>query len=257
LSSEHFKNKAFLPHCPTRQTAALAIIACVSPTLSIVIPTLDAAATLGATLAALDEARAEGFALEILLVDGGSHDATIEIARAKAAKVLPASASRGGQLAQGGAAAQGDWLLFLHADTRLEKGWAREAAGFAAEPANAERAAAFRFALDDGNAAARRIEALVAWRCRRLGLPYGDQGLLVARDFYRALGGFRPLALMEDVDLVRRIGKRRLALLQSRAFTSAARYRREGWLMRPARNLCCLALYFLGLPPHLVRRLYA
>ena len=105
--------------------------------------------------------------------------------------------------------------------------------------------------------AARRLERLVAWRCRRLALPYGDQGLLLSRQLYDAFGGFRALPLMEDVDLVRRIGRARLLLIDHEVMTSAARYRRDGYLARSLRNLCCLGLYYLGLPPRLIARLYA
>jgi hypothetical protein len=127
---------------------------------------------------------------------------------------------------------------------------------FAAEPQNAMRAATFRFALDDTSAAAQRLERRVAWRVRHLGLAYGDQGLVLHRDYYRSLGGFRPWPLMEDVDLVRRIGRRRLAEFQSVARTSAGRWREEGWRRRSFRNLGCLALYLLGVPPHLIVRFY-
>ena len=110
--------------------------------------------------------------------------------------------------------------------------------------------------LDDPDPRARRIERLAAWRARVLGLPYGDQGLLIARPFYESIGGFRPIALMEDVDIVRRIGRRRLVLLDAGAETSAARYRRDGWLLRPLRNLTLLTCYFLGVPPGLLERYY-
>jgi hypothetical protein len=163
---------------------------------------------------------------------------------------------RGAQLAAGAAAASGAWLLFLHADTRLGGGWSARVEAFIAEPGNAARAAHLRFRLDDASPAARRVEALVAWRCRTLALPYGDQGLLIAASLYRALGGFRPLPLMEDVDLVRRIGRGRLVALPADAITSASRYRRDGYVARPLRNLGCLALYFMGLPPQLILRLY-
>jgi hypothetical protein len=123
-------------------------------------------------------------------------------------------------------------------------------------PASGERAAAFTFALDDPSAAARRLERLVAWRCTRLGLPYGDQGLLIARAFYDRIGGYRPLPLMEDVDLTRRIGRRRIAVLPVRALTSAERWRRDGWIARSARNLACLGLYYAGVPPRLIARIY-
>ena len=87
-------------------------------------------------------------------------------------------------------------------------------------------------------------------------MPYGDQGLLIERAFYRQLGGFHALPLMEDVDFVRRIGRHQLVVLDADAITSAARYERDGWFARPMRNLGCLALYFAGLPPTVIRRLY-
>jgi rSAM/selenodomain-associated transferase 2 len=220
-----------------------------------VIPALDAALMLPACLTALAEA---GDLLgEIILVDGGSRDGSAAIAAARGARVIAVPRGRGGQLAAGAAAARGEWLLFLHADTVLAPGWAAVVADFVAAPGAATRAGYFRLAFDDGSPAARRLERFVVWRCRRLGLPYGDQGLLIAADLYRALGGYRPLPLMEDVDLVRRIGRQRLVALDAVAVTSAARYVGAGYVRRAARNLLCLALYFLGVPPDLIRRLYA
>ncbi|MBK1662416.1 glycosyltransferase [Paracraurococcus ruber] len=220
--------------------------------MTIVIPTLNAAAALPRTLAACAEAEAA-----ILVVDGGSSDATRAIAAAAGCPVLPAARGRGTQLAAGGAAATGHWLLFLHADTRPARGWSAAVRHFMADPGNRHRAAHFAFALDDPAPQARRLERLVAWRSRRLGLPYGDQGLLLSRALYEAVGGYRPLPLMEDVDLVRRIGRRRLAALPVAAVTSAERWRRDGWYRRSARNLLCLALWFLGLPPRWIARVYA
>ncbi len=224
--------------------------------LSVVVPALNAATTLEFGLASLVEASTVLGRYEAIVVDGGSTDGTPACAQRSGARILEAAGGRGRQLAAGAAAARGDWLLFLHADTWLERGWATEAARFIGDLANDGRAAVFRFALDDRGAAARRTERLVAWRCQALALPYGDQGLLLSRDTYRHVGGFRPLPLMEDVDLVRRIGRKRLALLDARAITSAERFRRAGYLVRSARNLSCLTLYFLGVPPHLIRRLY-
>ena len=156
----------------------------------------------------------------------------------------------------GAAAAHGPWLLFLHADTRLQAGWDRAVADFVSDPANGRRAAVFAFALDDPAPAARRVERLVAWRNRAWALPYGDQGLLIGSDFLDELGGFAPLPLMEDVDMVRRIGRSRLVHLPVTATTSAERYRRGGYLARPLRNLACLGLYFAGLPPRWIGRIY-
>lgn len=218
-----------------------------SPRLSVVLPTLNAATTLPATLAALGEA---GPAVEVIVADGGSTDGTAGLAP----RCIQAPRGRGSQLMAGAAAARADWFLFLHADTRLAPGWWAEAR--AHMDAHADKAAVFRFALDDPAPQARRIERLVAWRCRRLGLPYGDQGLLMSRAVYDSIGGFRPLPLMEDVDMVRRLGRRRLRLLETPAVTSAARYRRDGWTLRPLRNLTCLTLWWLGVPADRVAALY-
>ncbi len=223
--------------------------------LSVVIPTLDCADALDATLAALSATKG-GLIAEIVVADGGSRDATAACARAHGARVIAAPRGRGAQLAAGARAARAPWLLLLHADTRLAADWAQAAAGFIGDPANRERAGYFRFALDDDRPEARRLEALVAWRSRALGLPYGDQGLLIGRAFLDRLGGVRPLPLMEDVELVRRIGRRRLVALEPRAVTSAARFRRDGYLRRSARNLLCVGLYFLGLPPRAILKIY-
>lgn len=219
--------------------------------LSIVIPAYEAADHLERTLAGLVRA-----AVEVVVADGGSRDASRDVAARHGARVVVTEPGRGRQLRAGAQAAKGDWLLFLHADTRLGPGWEAAVAGFAGDPANARRAGYFRFALDDASKAARRLERLVAWRARRLALPYGDQGLLIGRRFYDELGGFAPIPLMEDVEIVRRIGRRRLVPLDGAAVTSAQRYRAGGYVLRPLRNLCCLGLYFLGVPPAWIERVY-
>jgi rSAM/selenodomain-associated transferase 2 len=215
--------------------------------LSVVLPVMDAGAELAATLAALDAD------CEILVVDGGSK--TPPQPR-PGLRVLSAPRGRGSQLAAGAAAASGDWLLFLHADTTLSADWRAAVAAFADDPANAEKAGYFKLAFATADPRGARVVALANWRARALGLPYGDQGILLARGFYEKLGGYRPLPLMEDVDLVRRIGKRRLVELPAIATTSAERYERDGWRLRPLRNLFCLALYFAGVPPRAIARLY-
>ncbi len=219
--------------------------------ISVVIPTLNAGQTLDRTLDCLD-----GQVGEVIIVDGGSDDATSALAENHGTRLVLTAPGRGAQLAAGAAAATGGWLLFLHGDTRLGPGWADAVQGFMAATGSDHRAAVFRYALDDHAPAARRLEAVVRWRWRWLGLPFGDQGLLISRDFYHALGGFDPMPLMEDVDFVRRIGRHRLVILEADAVTSAVRYWRGGYWRRPLRNALCLGLYFLGLPPRRLVCLY-
>lgn len=220
--------------------------------IDIVIPTLNAGGTLGSTLAA--RLTHPDLAFSTTICDGGSRDATVAIARRAGAAVVTAAPGRGSQLAAGAAASVAPWLLFLHADTRLGADAADIIALFVGSGAG--KAGYFRLRFDASEPGARRVERLAAWRCHALGLPYGDQGLLISRAHYERLGGFRPLPLMEDVDLVRRIGRNDLVPLEADAITSAARYRRDGWWFRPLRNLTCLSLYFAGLPPQALRRLY-
>ena len=225
--------------------------------ISVIIPTLNAESQLPRCLSAL--VPAAGLLKEVIIADGGSTDATAGIADGCGARFVAAAAGRGPQLAAGAATAQGDWLLFLHADTELAPEWETEAARFIEnEIASGQpvRAGFFRFALDDPGFGPRLMERGVALRAGVLGLPYGDQGLLIKHSHYRELGGFRPLPLMEDVDMVRRIGRRRLKPLRSTVLTSAVRYRREGYIRRIARNLTCLTLYFLRVRPEHIARLY-
>jgi len=227
--------------------------------ISVIIPTQNAERTLAHTLTALVPAVVDGIVQEAILVDGGSTDDTRAIAEAAGTHLVFAPAGRGSQLEAGASQAKGDWLLFLHADTVLEPGWAEEAQSFMERVESGRRAqaaAAFRFALDDEGFMPRFVEQLVALRCRLLALPYGDQGLLISRNLYNRLGGFRPLPLMEDVDLVRRLRRRELVILQSRAVTSGERYRREGYLARSLRNLGCVLLYYLRVPARVLTRLY-
>lgn len=220
--------------------------------VSVLIPTLNAAASLPATLADL-----RGQVAEIIIADGGSTDGTPEIARANGAHVITAPPGRGSQLRAAAAAATQPWLLALHADTRPGPGWQEAVVAFITRSEAAPTAGYFRFALDDASPEARRLEAMVAWRCRWLGLPYGDQGLLIRQDFYQTLGGYEAIPLMEDVALIRRIGRKSLVALPADFITSAEKWRRDGWYKRSVRNLFCLSLWFAGISPDRIARLYA
>jgi len=227
--------------------------------ISVIIPTLNAEATLAGTLGALVPAAVAGLVREVIVVDGGSSDRTADIVEHAGAHLVQARLGRGHQLQTGAARARFAWLLFLHADTAVASGWELEVSTFMRAVDGRElpiAAAAFRFALDDKGVRPRLLEGLVALRCATLRLPYGDQGLLIPKRLYEEIGGYRPLALMEDVDLVRRLGRRRVVLLRTRAVTSAERFRREGYLRRGARNLLCLTLWALRVPVHVIARLY-
>jgi len=227
--------------------------------ISVVIPTLNAQAELPKTLTALVPAAIDGLVKEVVIVDGGSDDATRRIADEAGARVVMSERGRGQQLACGAAEARGRWLLFLHADTVLQAGWEEDAFRHIQKVESMEmedRAAAFRFRLDDDGLMAAYLQGAVALRCRLLRMPYGDQGLLISRRLYDRVGGFKPIALMEDVDLVRRLGRRRITFLRPIALTSAKRYRSNGYFPRMIRNLTCLTLFYLRVPPRMIARLY-
>lgn len=226
--------------------------------ISVVIPTLNAARHLPRCFESLLEGAMRGLVREVIVADGGSIDGTLVIAEAAGARVVSTPAGRGFQLADGAATARGDWLLFLHADTALQAGWEEEALAFM-DRSSLERpkAAAFRFALDDVGSRARRLERLVAVRCALFALPYGDQGLLIPTRLYRKIGGFRRIPLMEDIDIVRRLGRGRVVMLRACAVTSAERFVREGYWRRSFRNLGILLLYSLRVPAPLLARIYS
>ncbi len=227
--------------------------------ISVVIPTQNAQSGLTATLTALVSASVQGIIREVIIADGGSNDATAEIANVAGAKFIRGTSGRGAQLAAGAGEARSKWLLFLHADTVLQVGWEAEAAKFMERVDNGDiplAAGAFSFALDDFGAMPRLLEAIVGLRCALFRFPYGDQGLLIPRDLYNSIGGYRPLPLMEDVDLVRRLGRKRLKMMRTKAVTSAERYKSDGYIPRVARNAACLSLYYLRVPPAKIVRLY-
>lgn len=222
--------------------------------ISVVIPTLNAESGLPTTLAALVPAAVSGLIREVIVVDAGSQDNTRKIADDAGATIVESPPGRGTQLSKGAQAARADWLLFLHADTELVDQWQTEVGKII--DTDAPIAAAFRFALDDDTARARVMEHLVRWRCAVFALPYGDQGLLISRELYKEVGGYADIPLMEDVEIIQRIGRRRLTLMTSRAITSAERYQKYGYIIRAVRNLVCVSLYLSGVKPQTIRKLY-
>lgn len=216
--------------------------------ISVVIPTLNAAPSLTATLDALVEGLDAGLVTELIISDGGSSDDTLRLADAWGANIVKGPASRGGQLGRGCAAARGQWLLVLHADTVLAPGWSDTVR---AHLGTAE-AGHFRLRFDQGG---RWVAAWANLRSRWFGLPYGDQGLLLPRTLYDRVGGYRDIPLMEDVSLARAL-RGHLRPMDAVATTSAARYRQQGWVRRGARNLWLLTRFMAGASPERLARRY-
>ena len=220
--------------------------------LSIVIPTLNEADGIVEALTALTPLRALGH--EVIVVDAGE-DGTAELARSRADRVLRGPRGRAAQMNRGAAAARGDVLVFLHADTRL--------------PASADRLIAdglavtgrawgrFDVRLSGGQPSLRIVEASMNWRSRLTGIVTGDQAIFVTRDRFRDVGGYPEMALMEDVALSKALKRLGPPLcLRARVTTSSRRWERDG-VIRTVLLMWSLRLrYFLGADPSDLARRY-
>ncbi len=218
--------------------------------LSIIIPTLNEAATIRAAAAALAPWRGQ---VEVLIADGGSTDDTVASARACGLNVISAPRGRGSQMNAGAQTAQGEILLFLHADTRLPQ----------AAPALIETAlsdptvSGGNFSLQfDGDTRAARVLTWLYPCLRRGGMCYGDSAIFVRRAIFERLGGYQDVPLFEDVDLFKRLKRAgRFVRLSARATTSSRRF--EGRFLRTFALWSCLQiLYWLRVSPQRLARLY-
>jgi len=219
--------------------------------LSVIVPTLNEQAHLHATLASVDLGAAD----DLIIVDGGSCDATLDIARQSTACVLSTPRGRARQMNTGARQAQGDVLLFLHADTQLPPGGLDSVRDTMRQPQIA--GGAFRLLLTPPTRALR----LIAWGANvrtQLGKrPYGDQALFIRRSLFEAIGGYPDTPFMEDVQLVkalRQYGK--LAILPQAVRTSGRRWQRDGLIYTTVRNNVLLLLYGLGISPATLQRWY-
>jgi rSAM/selenodomain-associated transferase 2 len=217
--------------------------------LAVVIPTLDEARSIeGAIAAAISSAGVDcdgGTPLEVIVADGASGDDTAERARAAGARVVMAPRGRGAHQETGWRASRGDVVLFLHADTRLPTGWAGAVLRALADARVV--GGAFRLRFAPRTRALAVIEWGAALRARVLGLPYGDQALFARRSALEAIGGIPPVAILEDLDLVRALRRHgRLVLLPERVVTSSRRYLERGVLRTWAANALALVAWMLG-----------
>ena len=196
-----------------------------------------------------------GRADEVVVVDGGSRDATLARALECGARAISAQRGRAGQMNAGAMQCQADVLVFVHADTRMPPGW-REAIERALQAG--ARWGRFDVRLDSGRAPLRLVGAMMNLRSRLTGIATGDQAIFVSRAAWRDCGGFAAIPLMEDIELSRRL--KRVAgaptALRERVLVSARRWERRGVLRTIAQMWLLRALYYFGAPPATLHRLY-
>lgn len=222
--------------------------------VSIIVPTLNAAAEVAALLACLGEGLEEGIIREVIVSDGGSTDDIAALAEQAGAVFVEGPSGRGQQLSRGADVAEGEWLLFLHADTQLSQGWARALLDHMRD--HADQAGHFRLRFRARGPAPRLVSKWANLRAWAFGLPYGDQGLFLSRRLYDQVGGYVDIPLMEDVAIARALRGRMIAL-PAIAWTSPDRYQAEGWLRRGGRNLLTLTRYMMGADPERLARSYS
>ncbi len=217
--------------------------------LAIIIPTLDEERNLAVLL---PEVRA--LADEVWISDGGSRDATVEVAAEHGARIVSGTPGRGVQLNRGAGAASSEILLFLHADTRLP----RAAASLVRDVVAAGRVGGgFRVRYDDERPILRLGNQLINLRSRLTGCPLGDQAQFATRTAFEALGGFREWPILEDLDFARRLSRHgKTTIIAEPVITSARRVLGQGIARSIATNYLIWALFFLGVSPHRLARLY-
>ena len=220
-----------------------------SAAISIIVPTRNEADGIAATLAPLREPQV----LEVIVVDGGSHDDTRAIATTLADEVIDSPPGRARQMNTGARAARGAILLFLHADTLVPRGFAPAIV----EACRHAVGGRFDVTLTAPQRRFRVIESAINLRSRWSGLFTGDQAPFVRADVFRELGGYPDQPLLEDLALARAMKRRgRVTALRSRVRTSARRWQRHGTLRTVTLMWWIRALYALGVSPHRLARLY-
>jgi len=213
--------------------------------ITIIIPTLKIDDDLERLLQSLPKEVIE----DVIIVNGGHETYSF-----KDHYIINSNPGRGLQLKTGATFSKGDWLFFLHSDSKLTKGWMQAMADHV--QARPNKAFAFRLKFDDQGFFPRLLEYWVRFRGFAFALPYGDQGLLISRALYDEVGGYNEMPLMEDVDIIKRIGRARLFVSDHEIITSAEKYNKYGYVARMFQNGFCLLLYKLGVDPATISKFY-
>lgn len=194
-------------------------------------------------------------AVEVIVVDGGSEDNTVELARKAGASVFAASCPRAGLLNLAALKAKGDILLFLHADTLLPNHYAQAVRNTV--QCSAVAAGAFRLGIDSNALGIRFVEKTANLRSRLLMLPYGDQALFMTKNTFLRMGGFADMPIMEDYELVKRLGRRgKVITLPEKVITSARRWLQLGVIRTTTINQFVIAGFKIGISPIKLARFY-
>jgi rSAM/selenodomain-associated transferase 2 len=223
------------------------------PTLSIIIPVLNEGERIAATLDALAPLRALG--VEVVVVDGGSRDATVQRARLRADRVIPAPRGRATQMNAGAEKATGDILLFLHSDTRLPSDADHVLLNGLEQSGRAW--GRFDVRIDSRDPVLRMVGAMMNWRSRLTGIATGDQAIFVKRDAFQKVGGYPPIALMEDIALSKLLkGVSPPLCLRECVTTSPRRWEKQGVLSTIALMWRLRLAYYFGADPNELAQLY-
>lgn len=221
--------------------------------ISVIIPTFNEERTLGPTLEALPRVKGT---IEVIVVDGGSDDRTTEIARRHGAQVISSRRGRGTQLHAGAEAATSETLLFLHADTKTPPGFVDQICEVLSRDASVV-GGNFEIRFDGQTRPAKFMTWLYP-KLRKIGLYYGDSGIFVKASVYSDIGGFNPFPIFEDLDFVRRLKRRgRMVHLPFPVITSSRRFEGRSFAVSFARWSLLQGLFWLGVSPHTLVKLYA
>ena len=221
------------------------------PDISVIIPVLNDAEALDLALGSTQDYTG----VECIVVDGGSSDESAEVAQSRGVKVLHSPPGRARQMNAGAEVAEGRFLLFLHADTRLSEGFDGHVRRILTGSGVA--AGAFQLQIDAPSARLRLIEKAANWRSRYLQMPYGDQAIFLRKELFREMGGFPDLPIMEDFQLIRRLqGEGRIVIAPAAVVTSGRRWKKLGALRTTLLNQLMILGFYLGLEPARLARWY-